>query len=59
MAACAYAVSLALPSAWPALGRLVIECVVGAAAYVGWGFVLHYDSIVLHLRSLRTAWGTR
>jgi O-antigen/teichoic acid export membrane protein len=59
MAACAYALSLALPIGWPPLGRLVIECVVGASTYVAWGFLLHHNTVVPHLRSVRTAWSTR
>jgi O-antigen/teichoic acid export membrane protein len=58
MAASVYATSLALPSAWPQLLRLVIECGVGVLSYVGWAFALHRHTVVLQLRSLRTAWRT-
>ena len=56
MALCVYAVSLGLPLTWPPLVRLVVECVVGVATYIGWAFALHRNTVVRQLRSLRTAW---
>ncbi len=56
MAICVYAMSLVLPLTWPPLARLIIECTVGVAAYIGWAFALHRNTVVRQLRSLRTAW---
>jgi O-antigen/teichoic acid export membrane protein len=56
MAAFVFAVSLALPADWPRGVRLALECGVGVVAYVGWAFLLHRNTVVHQLRSLRTAW---
>jgi len=56
MGASVYAVSLALPAAWPPVARLAIECGAGVLTYIGWAFVLHRTTVVHQLRSLRTAW---
>ncbi len=59
MAVSVYLLSIALPGDWPAVVRLTLECVVGAAAFVGWAFALHRDTVVRQLRLLRTAWSSR
>jgi teichuronic acid exporter len=51
--------SLIVPTALPPVVRLVIDCVVGIAAYIGWALTLHKDIVVSHLRSLRAAWSTQ
>jgi teichuronic acid exporter len=56
MAVAVIAVSLLLPSPWPGAVRLVVLCVVGIATFVGWAFLLHRDTVVGQLRSLRAVW---
>ncbi len=56
MAAAVIAVSLLLAPQWPGAIRLVILCVVGIATFVGWSLLLHKDTVVGQLRSLRAAW---
>jgi O-antigen/teichoic acid export membrane protein len=59
MAASVYAASLLLPPGWPDLARLAVEVSVGLVAYVAWALVLHRNTVVNQLRSLRTAWSPR
>jgi len=56
MALAIIAVSLFLAPQWPGAIRLAIVCVVGVATFVGWALLLHRDTVVAQLRSLRTAW---
>jgi len=56
MAVAVIAVSLLLAPQWPGAIRLVILCVVGIATFVAWALVLHGDTVVHQLRSLRAAW---
>jgi len=56
MAVAVIAVSLLLDAHWPGAVRLVILCVVGLATFVGWALLLHRDTVVAQLRSLRAAW---
>ncbi len=56
MAVGVIAVSLLLPSHWPGAVRLVILCALGIATFIGWAFLLHRDTVVGQLRSLRAVW---
>lgn len=56
MAISVIAMAILLPSDWPAVLRLAIECVTGIGTYIGWAFLLHRDTVVHQIRSLRTAW---
>lgn len=59
MGVCVYATSVALPVAWPASIRIVIEVSTGVATFAGWAYLLHRTTVVTQLRSLRTAWASR
>ena len=56
MAASVVAVAYVLPADWPGSARLGIECLTGIVAFAGWALLLHRDTVVRQLRSLRTAW---
>lgn len=56
MAVAVIAVSFLLAPQWPGAIRLVILCVVGIATFVAWSLLLHKDTVVGQLRSLRAAW---
>jgi teichuronic acid exporter len=56
MAVAVIGVSLLLAPQWPGAIRLVILCAVGIATFVGWALLLHRDTVVAQLRSLRAAW---
>jgi O-antigen/teichoic acid export membrane protein len=56
MAAAVIAVSLVLAPQWPGTVRLGILCIVGIATFVAWALLLHRDTVVPQLRSLRAAW---
>lgn len=59
MGICVYATSLALPATWPAVIRLLIEIGTGVVTFAGWAFLLHRNTVVAQLRSLRAAWASR
>jgi O-antigen/teichoic acid export membrane protein len=59
MGACVYVVSLVLPLEWPAVLRLGIEFLTGVVTFVAWAFLIHRDTVVPQLRSLRAAWKGR
>jgi O-antigen/teichoic acid export membrane protein len=59
MGAAVYIVSQLLPGTWPAVARLVTEVMVGVVTYVAWALLLHRNSVVTQLRSLRAAWSQR
>ncbi len=59
MGAAVYIVSQLLPGTWPAVARLVTEVMAGVATYVAWALLLHRNSVVTQLRSLRAAWSQR
>jgi len=56
MALAVIAVSLLLAPQWPGAVRLVILCVVGVGTFVAWALLLHKDTVVGQLRSLRAVW---
>lgn len=56
MAAAVIGASLLLAPQWPGAVRLVILCLVGVATFVAWAFLLHRDTVVGQLQSLRAAW---
>ena len=59
MAACVYALGTVLPVSWPPVIRLTLECGAGVLTYVAWAFLLHRDTVIRQLRSLRAAWTAR
>ncbi len=59
MGAAVYIVSRLLPGTWPAVARLVTEVMVGVVTYAAWALLLHRNSVVTQLRSLRAAWSQR
>jgi teichuronic acid exporter len=59
MAVCVFAISLALPPAWPRIVRLLLESGGGVVTFVGWALLLHRETVVGQLRSLRAAWSSR
>jgi len=59
MGAAVYIVSRLLPGTWPAVARLVTEVMAGVVTYVAWALLLHRNSVVTQLRSLRAAWSQR
>lgn len=56
MALAVIAVSLLLAPQWPGAVRLAILCVVGVGTFVAWALLLHKDTVVGQLRSLRAVW---
>ena len=56
MAAAVIGVSLLLAPQWPGAVRLVILCLVGIATFIAWAFLLHRNTVVAQLQSLRAAW---
>jgi hypothetical protein len=56
MAGAVMAVSLLLAPQWPGTIRLLILCLVGIATFVAWAFLMHRDTVVSQLQSLRAAW---
>ena len=56
MATAVVGITLLMPVEWPLVIRLVVQCVTGIATYVGWALLLHRNTVVRQLRSLRSAW---
>jgi len=56
MAIVVIAVSLLLSPQWPGAIRLVILCLVGIVTFVAWALLLHRETVVGQLQSLRAAW---
>lgn len=58
MGGCVLVAARVLSDAWPPFVRLVLECGIGVVAYVSWALLLHRDTVVRQLRSMRAAWRT-
>lgn len=59
MMGCVYATARMLPPEWPGVIRLVVEVLAGIAAYAAWALLVHRETVIRQVRSLRAAWGAR